>query len=142
MNNRKSKNNSRSISREKDDFSDLSDQDIPISIHRSNKEGYGKKISKKNKPRSFNNNFDNYSMSNKFRKQKSGYDDNISMKIKRSYKNYGYRDKNDSFRKKYLFIDKFNNYKGTNIMKWMRVLKMVWMKMKTWKKPVLSIIKN
>lgn len=103
MNNRKSRNNSRSVSREKDNFSDLSDQDIPTSIHRSNREGYGKRPTQRNKPRSFNNNFDNYSMSNKFRKQKSGYDDNMSMKMKRSNKNYDYRDKNDSFRKKYFY---------------------------------------
>lgn len=100
MNNRKSRNNSRSVSQEKDDFSDLSDQDIPTSIHKSSKEGYYKKSRNKNKPRSFNQNYDNYSMSNKFRKQKSGIEDNYSMRMKKSNKNYYNERDNDSFKKK------------------------------------------
>lgn len=102
MNNKKDKDNSRSVSQEQDDFSDLSDQDIPTSIHRSNKEGNFKKPRRMNKHKSYNKNFDKYSVSNKFRKQKSGYDDNFSMK--RSQKNSSYRDEIDSFKKKYFKI--------------------------------------
>lgn len=101
MNNRKSRNNSRSVSQEKDDFSDLSDQEIPTSIHRSSKEGYYQKSSKRNKPKSYQNNFDKYSLSNKFKKQKSNYEDNLSMKMKRSSKNR-FKD-NNSYKKKYFY---------------------------------------